>query len=281
MLILLLAVLVTPMFIGGWSFSKKAMAPKMSRVNPLKGIKRVFGLKGLMELVKSLAKVALVGCVAGLFIWNYFSELLSLGRLPVGQAIMRALELGGWLFLLLSIATLVIAAIDVPFQLFQHNKQLKMSKQEVKDENKHTEGDPEVKGRIRRLQQEMANSRMMEEVPKADVIVTNPTHYSIALKYDDNKMGAPILVAKGTDLIAFRIRELGKQNNITIFEAPPLARALYHTTELNQEIPADLYYAVAQVLAYVFQLKRAKHPGERPEKPNNLDIPEEYQKYSR
>ena len=275
-LVLVLVVLLSPGLIGGWSFSAKAMAPKMSRLSFIKGIKRIFGLKGLMELVKSVLKVALVGLVATLFIWHYFAELMALGTLSPGQAIIRAINILAWLFLILSVATVLIAAIDVPFQIMQHMKELKMSKQEVKDEHKQTEGNPEVKGRIRRLQQEMANSRMMEEVPKADVVVTNPTHYSIAIKYDENNMGAPIVIAKGVDLIALRIREIANHNNIILFEAPPLARALYYSTEINTEIPYDLYHAVAQVLAYVYQIKTH---GTAAIVPDSIEIPDEYKRY--
>ncbi len=276
LLILLVAVLLTPGLIGGWSFSAKAMAPKMSKLSFFKGMKRMFGVKGLMELVKSVAKVALIGSVAFFFIWTHFSELMSLGTLNPGKAVVTAITLLAWLFIFLSAATLVIAAIDIPFQIVQHLKEIKMSKQEVKDESKQTEGNPEVKGRIRRLQQEMSNNRMMEEIPKADVVVTNPTHFSVALKYDDKGSGAPVVIALGVDLIALRIRKIATENEVTIFEAPPLARALYYNSELNMEIPFDLYHAVAQVLAYVYQLRTN---GDDVERPNSIEIPDEYQKY--
>ena len=275
-IILVFVILMTPALIGGWTFSLKAISPKMSKLSFTKGIKRIFGAKGLMELLKSLAKVTLVGLVAAAFIWNYFAELMSLSLLNPGQAIIRSLSIVGWLFILLSLATVVIAGIDIPFQILQHIKELRMSKQEVKDEHKHTEGNPEIKGRIRRLQQEMANSRMMEEIPKADVIVTNPTHYSVAVKYSEGDMSAPIIIGKGVDLIALRIREIANLHKIAIFEAPPLARALYYTTKLNDEIPVDLYHAVAQVLAYVYQLR--SH-GNDAVKPNAIPIPDQYKRY--
>ncbi len=276
MLVLLVAAIVTPMLIGGWAFSAKSALPKFNKINPMKGLKRIFSVKGLMELVKSIAKVALIGSVAVFFIFHYISDLLALGSLGYKYAIFKSMEIIGWLFLLLSVSTLLIAAIDVPFQIVQHNKQLKMSKQEIKDEHKSTEGDPEVKGRIRQVQQEMSNKRMMEEVPMADVVVTNPTHFAIALKYDTAGAAAPIVVAKGADLISFRIREVAKKNSVPIFEAPLLARALYFTTEVNREIPHGLYFAVAQILAYIFQLRDINIGSKPPKKPRKFDIPDEF-----
>ena len=230
-----------------------------------------------MELVKALVKVCLIGSAVVFFIWSYSSELLSLGNMQHESAIIRGLEITGWLFLVLSAVTLAIAMIDVPFQLWQHTKQLRMSKQEIKDEHKRTEGDPEIKGRIRKTQQEMAMSRMMEEVPQADVIVTNPTHFAVAIKYDPDVMSAPVVTAKGVDLIALRIRELGRSHAVPVYEAPPLARALYYSVELKQEIPSGLYFAVAQVLAYVFQLRDVRPGQPAPEKPDDLKVPEAYQ----
>jgi len=269
-------VLLTPGIIGGWSFSMKAMAPKMSKMSISKGLKRMFGVKGLMELVKSIAKILLIGSVAATYVTHYFPELMALGTLSPGQAVIRGITLLGWLFILLSAATCVIAAIDIPFQIMQNTKELRMSKQDIKDEHKHAEGNAEVKGRVRRMQQDLANSRMMEEIPKADVVVTNPTHFSIAIKYDDKNGGAPIVIAKGVDLIALRIREIASQNEVIIFEAPPLARALYYSSEINSEIPFDLYHAVAQVLAYIYQL-RAK--VQDLSLPGDIEIPDEYERY--
>jgi len=275
MLLLLLVVLASPILIGGWSFSMKAVRPKWSRISPMKGFKRMFSMKGLMELIKSALKVGLIGGVATFYIWNWSSDLLSLGRLNSTMAIYSGLELVGGMFLMLSVATLVIAMVDVPFQLIQHNKQLKMTKQEIRDENKQTEGDPELKARVRRVQQDLAMNRMMEEIPNADVVVTNPTHYAVAIKYDEDKEGAPIIVAKGVELFALKIREIANLHDITLFEAPPLARALYYSTELNEEIPVGLFQAVAQVLAYVYQLKVADS-GITPEKPDDIEMPPEY-----
>jgi flagellar biosynthetic protein FlhB len=274
---LVIATLMTPALMGGWSFSGKAMAPKFSKLNPIKGLGKLFSLKGLMELVKSLAKVILVGGTATLLISSLFGDLTALGSLGVERSLSHAFNMLGWSFLALSTVMVFISAIDVPFQLWQHKKQLKMTKQEVKDEHKNTEGDPEVKGHIRRMQQEMAMRRMMDEVPSADVVVTNPTHFAVALRYEDSKMRAPIVVAKGADLIAARIREIAQENNIPMFEAPPLARALYASTDLNDEIPAGLYLAVAQILAYIFQLRTATQKGgKKPRPPNDLSVPDEY-----
>jgi flagellar biosynthetic protein FlhB len=274
-----IAALVAPLLIGGWSFSMKAAAPKFSKLNPLKGMKRIFSARGLMELLKAVAKVVLIAGISILLINSMFGDLMALGSKHIHAAIGDAESILIWSFLAISSSMLLVAAIDVPFQIWQHKKQLKMSKQEVKDERKDTEGDPEVKGRVRQMQQQMAMSRMMEAVPEADVIVTNPTHFAVALKYDDARMAAPIVVAKGRDLLAARIRELANENRIPIFSAPPLARALYHSTELNDEIPAALYLAVAQVLAYIFQLQESLKTGsENPEPPTDLEIPEDYQR---
>lgn len=277
MLALVVAALMTPALMGGWSFSAKAMAPKFSKINPIKGLKRVFSLKGLMELVKALAKVLLVAGAATLLIMSLFGDLTALGSLGLKQAMAHAFNMLGWSLLVLSSVMILISAIDVPFQLWQHKKQLKMTKQEVKDEHKNTEGDPEVKGHIRKMQQEMAMRRMMDEVPSADVVVTNPTHFAVALRYEDSRMRAPIVVAKGVDLTAGRIREIAQEHNVPLFEAPPLARALFASTDLNSEIPDNLYLAVAQVLAYVFQLRAKRKKGtQKPRPPGDLSVPDEY-----
>jgi flagellar biosynthetic protein FlhB len=229
-----------------------------------------------MELVKSILKVVLVGGLAFVLIWLLFHDILSLGALDFKQAYLASAEMVGWFFLAVCSTVILLAAFDVPFQIFQHRKKLRMTKQEVKEERKNTEGSPEIKGKIRRLQIEAAMRRMMEEVPKADVVITNPTHFAVALRYDDKRMRAPKVVAKGSDLVAARIREIATENNVPLFSAPPLARAIYFTTEINDEIPARLYLAVAQVLAYIFQLKRAGKSGDAtPAPPSNLDVPDE------
>lgn len=266
----------TPMALGGWAFSGGALAFKGDRISPLKGFKRIFGPQGLMELVKALLKLLFVSMVAMVFLWTYKDDFLGLSSMPL----MAALQHGAWLigmcFLVVSASLIFIASIDVPFQLWDHSKKLKMTLQEVRDEMKDTEGKPEVKSKIRQMQQEMAQRRMMDAVPDADVIITNPTHYAVALKYKHESMAAPIVVAMGKDLIAFRIREIAQENEVEIFEAPPLARALYAQSELKKEIPGQLFFAVAQVLAFVFQLRTARQQGSvMPQRPDPYMSPEE------
>lgn len=277
-LLMVVFALIAPLSLGGWTFSPQALAPKLERISPLKGLKRVFSSRGLVEMLKALAKFGLIASVAVGLLWNLADDFLGLSDEPLRQALGHMASLLGWSFLLLAATTVVIAAIDVPFQLWYHNKQLRMTLQEVKDELKETEGRPEVRGKVRSLQREIAQRRMMAEVPKADVVITNPTHFAVALRYDQENMRAPVVVAKGRDLIAFQIRSIALDSGVQIMEAPPLARALYHTTELDQEIPAELYVAVAQVLAYVFQLRIVrKEGGETPTPPSDLPVPDEYQ----
>jgi flagellar biosynthetic protein FlhB len=274
------AALLAPMALGGWAFSFEALQPKLSKLDPVKGLKRVFSAKGLMELVKAFAKFALVAAVAMTVIWVQMGDFLQLGNESLHSALAHAGHLFATAFLYVSAALILIAMADVPFQIWDHNKQMRMTKQEVKDEMKDTEGKPEVKARLRQLQREMANARMMEQVPQADVVVTNPTHFAVALKYDQLRMRAPLVVAKGADLVAANIRRVAAENKVLLVETPPLARALYHSTEMGQEIPEGLYVAVAQVLAYVYQLKTVqKNGGKKPTRPKP-DIPEAYRKYA-
>lgn len=274
-IILLLTALLIPAVVGGWNFSWQAVAPKLSKLNPLKGLKRMFSAHGLMELVKSFGKFVIVGSFGLLAVYLYRAELMGLGFETVEGAITHAVTILGWAFFMLTWALVFIAAIDVPFQIYQNKKQMKMTKQEVKDEFKDTEGKPEVKSRIRQAQREASQRRMMAAVPEADVVITNPTHYAVALKYDPDSMRAPVLVAKGTDFMAQQIRKIAEEHKITILTAPPLARSIYYHTDLDKEIPAGLYVAVAQILAYVFQLKayyegKAEYPGNIPE----VDVPD-------
>lgn len=276
LLLLVVIILLTPIGLGGWSFSMQAVSFKLEKLDPIKGLGRIFSLKGLMELLKVLAKFALVASISALIIWSLIEELAGLGDEPLQMALIHVAKLCGWSFLACSSGLVIIASIDAPFQLWQHNKQLKMTKQEIKDESKETEGRPEVKGRIRSLQHEMSRRRMMESVPTADVIITNPTHYAVALRYDPENNKAPVLVAKGADLIAANIRTVADQNHVAIVSAPPLARALYASTELDQEIPGGLYVAVATILTYVYQLRAAAAAGQvAPETPHDLPIPDE------
>lgn len=273
--VLLCAVFLSAAALGGWSFSMKAAAFKAERLNPLKGIKRIFSANAVNELVKAMAKFALVAVIAVSWLWSSTDHLLALGRQPIGEAITTALKFCGVSLLVVSLGLIVIAAIDAPFQLWQYNKKLKMTRQQVKDEFKETEGRPEVKSRIRQMQQQAAQRRMMEDVPTADVIITNPTHFAVALKYDDTRMGAPQVVAKGKDLIAKRIREIATENGVPLFSAPPLARVLFRTTDIGDEIPAGLYTAAAQILAYIYQLNETLRPGQRRLEPPVPEINED------
>ncbi len=262
--------------LGGMAFSAQSMTPKLSKMNPLKGLKRLFSLKGLLELAKAMAKFFLVGGATALVLWLTLDSFIGLSGMGLAPAIRELVNLVGWAFVLISSTLILVAAVDVPFQVWDHKKQLKMTRQEIREEMKDTEGRPEVRGRIRQLQREMATRRMMEEVPKADVIVTNPTHYAVALRYNQARMHAPVVVAKGTELVAANIRRVGAEHAVPIIESPALARAIYFHTELGQPIPAGLYLAVAKILAYVFQLKAyVPGQGKRPMEPDELQIPDE------
>lgn len=271
--------IITPISIGGWVFSWDAVAFKPSKMNPITGIARIFAVRGLVELFKALLKVLLVFGVAVVLYQDFIDELLGLGAETLDQSVGHALNIIGMCFLLLSASLVLIAMIDVPYQLWDFSKSMKMSKQEIRDEHKESEGSPEIKGRQRRLQMEMAQNRMMAEVPKADVIVTNPSHYAVALKYDQNSNSAPKLVAKGVDLIAAQIRNAAIGADVPLVASPPLARALYYSTELDAEIPQGLYLAVAQILAYVYQLKAAnKNDWRVPLPPENISVPDEFKR---
>lgn len=265
--IVVLAVLAAPLTIGGWNVSGKPLVPDFQRLDPLAGFGRMFSMRGFVELAKALAKFALVAAVAALLLWRSAADLLALGGEATGTAIGHATQLVGTTLLALASVLLLIAAIDVPYQLWRHASELKMSREEVRQEAKESDGSPEVKGRIRQVQQALARGRMMQDVPTADVIVTNPTHFAVALRYDERRSRAPVVVAKGTDLIAARIREIGREHGVTIVEAPPLARALHRSVDIGGEIPAALYAAVAQVLTYVYQLRAARRSGAAPPPP--------------
>lgn len=277
LVLLTVSTLASPMSLGGFVFSADQFRPKMERISPLKGLGRMFSPKALMELVKALGKFFLVGGVACLVLYSVLDDILLLPLQPLNEAFRSTGSLFIWCLLAFSSTLILIAGIDVPFQLFEFKKQIRMTKQEVREEMKETDGRPEVKSAIRERQLEMANRRMMAEVPTADVVITNPTHYAVALRYDQNSNGAPRVVAKGKDFVAAKIREIAEQNEIAIFRAPPLARALYASTDLNQEIPGNLFLAVAQVLAYIFQLRQARRGKARmPVPPRNIKVPEEY-----
>jgi len=265
--ILLCAVFISAVALGGWSFSAEAMSFKFERMSPVKGLKRIFSANSLNELIKALAKFSLVALFAVAWLWWSVDELIGLGREPIGPAIAHALKICSLSLLVVSTGLILIAAADVPFQLWQYHKKLRMTRQQVRDELKETEGRPEVKSRIRALQLQIATRRMLEELPGADVVITNPTHFAVALKYDESTMGAPRVIAKGKDLIAQRIREIATEHKVPLFSAPPLARVLFRNVEIGEEIPTRLYTAVAQVLAYIQQLSETLRPGQRAPEP--------------
>lgn len=277
--LMVLVALAAPLSLGGWNFSNEAFMPHWDKLSPLKGLARMFSPQAFNELVKALLKFVLVAAVtAGLFMY-YLDDFLGLSEETLQPASRHAGHLTLVCLLYLCSSLALIAAIDVPFQLWSHKRQLRMTRQEIRDEMRDLEGKPEVKSRIRSLQMEYARKRMMEEVPKADVVLTNPTHYAVALKYDQRAMSAPRVVAKGADLIAAQIRNLAIGADVPLLSAPPLARALYFSTDLEREIPPGLYLAVAQVLAYVYQLKAARqHGADIPVPPSNLEVPKEFLK---
>ena len=276
LLLLVVASLASPMLLRGWLFSTKAVTPDFKRLNPLSGIKRIVSLHGLVEMVKALGKVGLLGAVAVWLIWSKREAIFSLGMESIPASAQHLGDLISRGFLLIAGAMIFIVIIDVPFQLWNHHKKLMMSKEELRQEAKESEGNPQIKARIRQQQREISRRRMMAEIPHADVVVTNPTHYAVALKYSDGDMRAPRVVAKGADLVAMRIREIAAANGVPTLEAPPLARALHQHTELGDEIPAALYAAVAEVLAYVFQLRHFRTAGgHAPSMPVDLPVPKE------
>jgi flagellar biosynthetic protein FlhB len=269
------ASIVGPVLVGGFTFSKDSFAPKFSRMNPLSGLGRMFGLQGLVELVKSVLKVLLL-LVVTLWLFLILTErFLLLGSLPIEQAVSSALGMIVGIFTILSATTLLVAAIDVPYVKWDHIRKLRMTRQEMKDESKESDGNPEVRGKVRQMQQETANRKMLSDVKDSDVVIINPTHYSVALKYDLEGERAPVVVAKGVDHLALTIREVAKEHNVPLFRNVLLARTLYHNVEVEQEIPVDLYNAIAQVLAYVFQLRDFKNgSASEPAYPEFLPLPE-------
>ena len=273
--VMLVAALVAPMMLGGWLLSTKSLVPNFSKMNPVAGIGRMFSTETLAELVKTIVKSLLVGGVAWWVISGEVTSIMALMSEPVSAALPHTLRLVANSCALIVGSLLLVAAIDVPYQLWSHAHKLRMSREDLRQEQKESDGDPQVKAQIRRQQQQMAKRRMMAEVPKADIIVTNPTHFAVALKYHDKEMRAPRVVAKGTDLVALRIRAMAVENKIPILEAPPLTRALYRHTRLGDEIPAALYAAVAEVLAWAYQLQhQSSEGGNVPPAPRNLPVPE-------
>ncbi|BBP63957.1 MULTISPECIES: flagellar biosynthesis protein FlhB [Pseudomonas] len=274
LIFLLLAAFIGPISLGGWLFAAGSLAPKFSRMNPLSGLKRMFSTSALMELLKAFGKFLLVLSVALTVLQGDIDDLLSIAHEPLEQAIIHSVQLVGWSTLWMACGLILIAAIDVPIQLYQSKQKLMMTKQEVRDEYKEQEGKPEVKQKIRQLQREVSQRRMMAAIPEADVVITNPTHYAVALKYDPEKGNAPVLLAKGSDFLALKIREIAVANQVMLLESPALARSIYYSTELEEEIPGGLYLAVAQVLAYVYQIRQHRAgKGKRPEPLKDLPIP--------
>lgn len=275
--VMVVVAIVAPLALGGWVFSWDSITPKFEKLDPIKGIPRLFALRGLMELIKALLKFLLVFFVSVMLAKHFLKELVGLGAEPLEQSINHALAIIGFCYIVLCASLIVVVMFDVPYQLWDHSKKLKMTLQEIKDEMKESEGNPEIKARQRRIQMDMAQNRMMTQVPKADVIVTNPTYYAVALKYDPNSNGAPKLVAKGVDLIAAQIRLLATNAKVPLVASPPLARALYYSTEIDKEIPKELYLAVAQVLAYIYQVNIAReNHWDEPLPPSNIKVPDEF-----
>jgi flagellar biosynthetic protein FlhB len=276
-----LAALTAPMALGGWLLTTKPLEPNFGRLNPISGLGKIFSSQGPISLGMAILKTLVVGGMAGWAMWRRKDEVLSLVTKPLSLALADTMHLIVVCCGMAIAGLFLVAALDVPYQLWTHAKKLRMSKEEVKREHRESDGDPAVKARIRAQQRAAARRRMMTAIPTADVIVTNPTHFAVALKYSDGEMRAPKVVAKGVNLVAARIRELGREHNVPLLEAPPLARALYHNVEINREIPGALYGAVAQVLAWVYQLRRFKEDGgEKPDEPENLDVPPELDKGS-
>ena len=273
---LMIAALAAPVLVGGWNFSTNLLAPNFGRLDPIKGMGNLFSQNSLVELVKSIAKATLIGIVAYFVIAADFAQLITLSLVPVEVGVAESGLFLVKAFIFIVGALVVIALIDVPYQLYSYAEKHKMSRQELKQESKEGNGNPEIKAKIRQQQREMSRRRMMSNVQKADVIITNPTHYSVAIQYKEDGMRAPMLLAKGTDTLALRIREVAKKHEILILESPKLARAIYANTELDSEIPESLYLAVAEILAFVFQVKNFNgRSGAYPTQPHNIFVPDE------
>ncbi len=272
LVVTLLACFIAPVAMGGLNFSSKSLMPDIKRINPLSGLKRIYGPEGLAELLKSLLRVVLVGAAAALFLVPGMPRLQAMLRQPLEVAAGNGLKFALWMMMATAAALLLLGLMDAPYQKWNWRRKLKMTRQELREELKETEGKPEVKGRIRQLQQQMARQRMMEDVPGADAIIVNPTHYAVAIKYGSG-MHAPKVVAKGVDELALRIREIGEEHRVPQVSAPPLARVLYREAEVGQEIPVKLYSAVAHVLSYVYQLRSWK-PGTPQPQLRGVDVDE-------
>ncbi|MBW7473283.1 flagellar biosynthesis protein FlhB [Paenibacillus oenotherae] len=239
----------------GFLFTGEPLKLKLSKLNPINGFKQIFSMRSLFEFVKNILKLLVIGLIVYLNLWSERDHIMQLARVPIESIYSFTASLMITLGLEIGALLAVLAVIDYIYQRYEHEKSLRMSKQDIKEEYKKTEGDPLIKGKIRERQRRMALQRMMQEVPKADVVITNPTHFAIALKYDSANMEAPTVIAKGMDYVALRIKEVAKENGVITMENKPLARALYDRSEIGETIPADLFQAVAEVLAYVYKLK--------------------------
>ncbi len=273
---LILVAMFSPVLIGGWLFSGHALSPNFARMNPIAGLGNMVSVRALVELGKALGKAFIVGTVAWKVIRYQQPAIVGL----VGEPIRQAAGHVGYLlivcFISITSGLVLIAAIDVPYQLWNYAKKLRMTRQELIQESKESNGNPQIKAKLRAQRREMARRRMMSKIPTADVVVTNPTHYAVALKYVEGRMSAPVVVAKGADVIAGKIREIAKEHGITVLESPPLARALFAHAELDEQIPEALYIAVAEVLAYVFQLRSYQSNGGLvPQVPKEINVPDE------
>jgi flagellar biosynthetic protein FlhB len=274
---IMLVAVVSPLLIGGWNFSAKSFMPNFGKLNPMNGLGNMVSSHALVELLKAFGKTLLVGAVGWYVVVSEKDAVVGLALEPLSVAMPHVAGLIARAFLIMVASLGAIAVLDGPYQKWHYANKLKMTRQEVIQESKESDGNPQIKGKIRQLQREMARKRMMSNVPTADVVVTNPTHFAVALKYADNGRGAPRVVAKGTDEVAAKIREIAKENKVALLEAPALARALYKHTDIDDEIPEALYSAVAEVLAYVYQL-RAYSKGASdhyPDRPNKLPVPPE------
>lgn len=273
---IMIVALASPLLIGGWLFSTKALAPNFDKLNPIRGLGNMVSSNALVELLKAIAKTIVVGFVAYLVVQSQKQAVLGLALEPLRVGSAHLVDLLLWAFIYIVGGLGLVAAIDGPYQVWHYANKLKMTRQEMTQESKESDGNPQIKAKIRQLQREMARRRMMAAVPTADVVVTNPTHYAVALKYTAGSRGAPVVVAKGHDEVAAKIREIAKEHKVPLMEAPPLARALHTYSDIGDEIPEALYSAVAEVLAYVFQLKSFNARGGRyPERPTNLPVPPE------
>jgi flagellar biosynthesis protein FlhB len=255
MLIALIAGIFSNFIQVGALFSTEAIQMKLERINPLQGFKRIYSLRAIVELIKSMLKIIVIGAVAFAVLWIDKEKILSIARLDIVDSLTLVGTLIIKLGLFVSIALVFLAVLDFMYQKYDFEKNIRMSKQDIKDEYKKSEGDPLIKSKIKEKQRQMAMRRMMQEIPKADVIITNPTHFAIALKYDEEKMDAPVIIAKGIDYLALKIKEIGKENKIVMVENRPLARALYASAEIGDVVPEQFFKAIAEVLAYVYRLK--------------------------